>query len=147
MMRIVKRIAIVLLELLVEALLLGSVFGALLSSKPSDLPYGILASILTVPAILTIHGYYISRLLATIALASRAKWLYPAVAALAFFAHVLFMISELEPGEVTPRAQAMTVPFLMGGTCIVFCCAFGGKKAFQMWTRAHPPIHDSIPPL
>jgi hypothetical protein len=142
-----KRIAVLLVELVVEALLFGSLFGVLLSLNQSSFWYAMMGSIMAVPVILCLHGYYISRLLAAIALARRAKWLYPAAAALAFFAHVLFVIVELGPHDLTPHAQAMRVPFLIGGTCIVFGCAFAGKKLFQKWSLAHPPIPNSISPL
>ena len=123
-----KRIAILLAELLAEVVLLSFLLGAMVSDKIGILK-GVLGAMVTVPVILGIHGYYVSRLLATVAWASKAKWLYPGLVATAFIAHVLF-IAQFK-SDLSPRAQTLILPFLIGGTCIVFACSFAGNQLFK----------------
>lgn len=137
----VKRIAIFLVELLVEALLLGSLLGAMLSCHVGFLN-GMIASIIAVPVILFLHGYYISRILALIARTRKIGWLYPVVATSVFIAHVLFMVSQSK-SDLTPGGQAMILPFLIGGACIVFACTLAGTFALRKWAPAHSNLADA----
>jgi hypothetical protein len=123
-----KRIAILVAELLAEALLLGLFLGTMISDK-IGLVKGVLGALFTVPVILGIHGYYLSRLLATLAWASKAKYLYPALAATTFLAHVLF-IAQFK-SDLSARAQSLILPFLIGGTCIVFICSLAGNRLYK----------------
>lgn len=126
-----KRIAVLITELLAEVILWGCLVGIMLSDKIGALN-GILGSMLTIPVILGIHGYYISRVLATIALASKAKWLYPCLAATAFIAHVLFAAQF--KADLTSRAQSLILPFLVGGTLVVFVCSAVGNQIYARWS-------------
>jgi hypothetical protein len=131
-----KRIVVLLAELLAEVVLLSCLLGAMVSDKIGLLK-GVLGAMVTIPVILGLHGYYVSRLLATVAWASKAKWLYPGLASTAFIAHVLF-IAQFK-SELSPRAQALILPFLIGGTCIVFACSFAGSQLFKKWAGARGP--------
>lgn len=128
-----KRIAVLFVELLAEVVLLGCLLGAMVSDKIGILN-GVLGAMVTVPVILGLHGYYVSRILSTIAWASKARWLYPCLASTAFIAHVLFIAQY--KSELSSRAQFLIVPFLIGGTCVVFLCSFGGNLLFRKWSRA-----------
>jgi len=128
-----KRVGVLLIKLLTEALLLGTLLGAMLSSKTGFFN-GVLGSIIALPVILGLHGYYASRVLAAIAWASIAKWLYPAITAAAFITHVLFIASGLWP-DVSPQAKAVTLPFLIGGACIVFGCSSAGDQLNKKWSQ------------
>jgi hypothetical protein len=134
-MRIIKRIAVLLIELLAEALLLGGLLGAMVSAQ-IGLKNGMIGSMLAVPVILGLHGYYVSRVLATVAWASKAKWLYPAIAATVFVAHVLVIASQFK-SDLSFYAQRLILPFLVGGACIVFACSFAGIQLFRMWSQAN----------
>jgi hypothetical protein len=138
-----KRIALLLAELLAEVVLLGCFLGAMVSDKIGPLK-GVLGAMVTIPVILGLHGYYVSRLLATIAWASKAKWLYPSLVSTVFIAHVLFI--DQFKSDLSPRAQALILPFLIGGTCIVFACSFAGNWIFERWrgpqaSRLRPGMH------
>jgi hypothetical protein len=132
-MQVVKRIAVLLIEAVAEALLLGCLLGALVSSETGVL-YGVVGSILAVPVALFLNGYYLTRALAGVAWKSRLPWLYPLLAAGIFLVHVSFVISHSR-GDFTPFARATAIPFLAGGTCIVYVCALGGNWLMRKWTR------------
>jgi hypothetical protein len=132
----VKRIAIFLIELLVEAFLLGGLLGIMVSHQIGQLN-GMIGSIIAVPVILALHGYYILRILAVIARTSRLTWLYPSIATSVFIAHVWFVLLRSK-ADLSPIAQSMSAPFLIGGACIVFACAFAGTIALRKWAPARP---------
>ena len=132
-MRALKLIFVLFIELLAEALLLGCLLGVLASSQVSLL-YGVIGSVLAVPVVLFLHGYYLTRSLAGVVLRSRRQWLYPAVAAVLFVAHMHFALARSK-SDLTPFAQATELPFLAGGACIVFACAFFGDRFLQKWTQ------------
>ena len=129
-----KRIVIFLVELSVEAMLLGSVLGALVSYR-LGLLNGMLGSILAVPVILGLHGYYISRVLAVVTRVSKMSWLYPLTATSVFIAHVLYIVSRFK-SDLSPVAHAMSVPFLVGGACVVLACSLAGSSAARKWAPA-----------
>jgi hypothetical protein len=131
-MRALKRIAILLLELVLEALSLGTFLGAMCFIESGE-PGVVLGSIIALPVILGIYGYYISRILAAITWASKARWLYPVTAAAVFFAHVLYLASQFKKTDLTPLGHALILPFLIGGACIVFACAFTGNQLSRKW--------------
>jgi hypothetical protein len=112
-MSAVKRIASFLIELVAEALLLGVLLGAMASPR-IGLLNGIIGSIMAVPVILGLHGYYVSRILAGIARTSKVKSLYPAIAASVFIAHVLIIIWRSK-SDLSPATKAVSLPFLIGG--------------------------------
>lgn len=133
-MRSLKRVVVGLIEILAEALLLGCLLGVLVSSE-IGLLYGVIGSVLAVPVVLFLHWYYLSRVLVGIAWRSRYPWLYPAMAAAAFVAHMHFAVARSK-SDLTPFAQAKELPFLVGGACIVFACALGGNWLLRKWTRS-----------
>src|SRR5262245_35826461 len=101
-MRSLKRIIVWLIEVLVEALLLGCLLGALVSSE-TGLLYGIVGSVLAVPVVLFLNGYYLTRALAGVAWRSRSRWVYPLLAAAVFLVHVSFVVTHSK-GDFTPFA-------------------------------------------
>jgi hypothetical protein len=141
-----KRIALLLAELLAEVVLLGCFLGAMVSDKIGPLK-GVLGAMITIPVVLGLHGYYVSRLLTTIAWSSKAKWLYPGLVSTAFVAHVLF-IAQFK-SDLSPRAQSLILPFLIAGTCIVFACSFAGNQLYRKWARdvVRPALPKADPAL
>ncbi|MGE0405501.1 MAG: hypothetical protein AB7O65_04310 [Candidatus Korobacteraceae bacterium] len=124
--------AVWLAEVLVEAVLFSCFLGVLVSSQTGFFN-GIIGSVLAVPVILFINGYYLTRALAGVAWRSGSQWLYPLLAAAVFMGHVYFAVSN-STGSFTPLARAAVIPFLTGGTCIVFACASAGNWLFQKWS-------------
>jgi hypothetical protein len=133
-MRSLKRLVVWLIEVLVEGLLLGCLLGALVSSQIGVLN-GMLGSVLAVPVVLFLNGYYLTRALAGVAWMSQKPWLYPVTAAVVFVAHVHYVVARSR-SDLTLFAQAKELPFLIGGACIVFACALGGNWLTQKWTHA-----------
>jgi len=127
----VKRVALFLLELLIEALLLGSLMGVLISGH-TGLQNGIIGSILSVPVILALHGYYFSRVLCAIARTSKTRRFYPLFACLVFIGHAWYAFWQMK-SSLSPFAESVKIPFLIGGVCIVFVCAFIGTMALERW--------------
>ena len=76
---------------------------------------------------MALHGYYVSRVLATLAWLNKVKVVYILLATAAFVAHSSFMAADMWR-DISPEAKADAVPFIIGGTCIVFACAFAGDK-------------------
>ena len=132
-MQIAKRIAVWVAEVLLEALLFGCWLGVLLSSE-TGLGYGVVGSVLAVPVVLFINWYYLTRAIAGVAWMSRSPWLYPAIATTLFVVHVHFVVGQSKR-DLTPFAHATEVPFLAGGACIVFACAFAGNWLYRKWVR------------
>ena len=126
-------IVVLFAELVGEACLLGCLLGILVSSQ-TGLVYGVVVSALAVPVVLFLHGYYITRALAGMLLRIHNTWLYPAIAAALFVAHMYFALARSN-SDLTPFAQAKELPFLAGGACIVFACAFIGDRLLRKWTR------------
>jgi hypothetical protein len=75
-MQIARRITIWLLEVMLEALLFGCWLGVLLSSE-TGLLYGVVGSVLSVPVVLFINWYYLTRALAGLAWMSRSFVVVP----------------------------------------------------------------------
>ena len=135
-MRVVKRIVVLLIELVTEAFLLGTLLGALLGSDFIHFIPGLWASALAVGVVLYLHGYYVTR--ASLGLVWRSlnqrPWLYPAIAATLFVAHMHFAVARSKP-DLSQEARAAELPFLAGGACLVFACAFAGNWLLRKWTR------------
>src|SRR4051812_40677223 len=92
-MRTLKRVIVLLVEVLTEALLLGCLMGALVSSQIGVLN-GMLGSVLAVPVVLFLNGYYLTRALAGVAWISPKPWLYPVTAAVIFVGHVHYVVAR-----------------------------------------------------
>jgi len=138
MRAILKRLVVWLLEVLVEALLLGCLLGALVLDKASLLQ-GVIASMLAVPVFLFLQGYYVTRAFFAVVFfadvwRSKVPWLYPMVAGAAFVAHVFSLFGQLHP-DLSAEGRSTELPFLAGGACIVFACAFGGGWLLRMWAK------------
>ena len=132
-MRALKRIVVLIVEVLAEALLLGCLLGTLVSNQIGVLN-GMIGSVLAVPVVLFLNGYYLTRALAGVAWVSQKPWLYPATAAAVFVAHIHFVVARSR-SDLTLFAQETELPFLVGGACIVFVCAFAGNWCFRKWTQ------------
>jgi hypothetical protein len=111
-------------EILAEALLLGSLLGALVSSQ-TGVVYGVIGSVLAVPVVLFLNWYYLTRLLAAV-IRSVQPQLYPMIAATVFVIHVHVAFVRLKP-NMSVLGKTTELPFLAGGACIVFACAFVGN--------------------
>jgi hypothetical protein len=135
-MRTIKKITVLLIYLLVEAFLLAILLGALILPFPVFIRsfHGVWATALAVGVVLYLHGYYLTRGLAGVAPRSRRWWFYPAIAAMLFVAHTHFAFARSK-SDLSPLARAIELPFLAGGACLVFVCAFLGNWYLRKWTR------------
>jgi hypothetical protein len=146
-MQTVKRVVVWLAEIAAEALLLGCLLGALVSNE-IGLLYGVIGSVLAVPVVLFLHWYYLTRALAVVVRSIRPQ-LYPLIAATLFVIHMHVVFVRLKP-DMSSLGKAKELPFLAGGACIVFACAFGGNWLLRKWTQARSngpdPLHRGIVP-
>jgi hypothetical protein len=133
-MSTIKRAVVLLVELAAEALLLGCLLGALVSNQ-IGFRYGAIGSVLAVPVVLFLHGYYLTRAFFGVIWRSQTLWAYPALAAALFVAHMHFAFVRLKP-DLSPMGRATELPFLAGGACVVFACAFAGNRLLRRWTQA-----------
>ena len=130
MMRVIRRIAILLIELVTEALFLGVLLGALLHSQDQWF-YTLFGGVIALPVILALNGYYVFRVLAAIITRKSAvSWHYSALAATVFIAQVSYLGFGLSP-DITPEAKAAFPPFLVVGASIVFAVSFARSRLFR----------------
>lgn len=118
-------IAVVLAEMISEAALLGVLFGLLTIPGSMGTPTGSLAGIISVVAVLFLHGYYFTRPLCGILWTGRKSWVYASVSALLFVIHTGVAVLRLRP-SFTPEAVQKAPVFIVLGAVAVFSCAFGG---------------------
>ena len=62
-------------------------------------------------------------------------WLYPAIAATLFVIHTHIVFFRLKP-DLSSSGRSAELPFLVGGACIVFACAFGGNWLLRKWSQS-----------
>jgi hypothetical protein len=134
-MSAIKRTIVLIIELSVEAFLLGTLLGALLLAHFIHLIAGIWALPLAVAVVLFMHGYYLTRAFFGAVWRSHTPLIYPALAATLFVAHMHFAFVRLKP-DMSPMGRATELPFLAGGACVVFACAFAGNWLLRRWTQA-----------
>lgn len=132
-MRAIKRVGVLSIELISEAVLLGCLLGILVAGQ-IGLVYGIVGSVLAVPVILFLHAYYLTRSLAGVILRIRTRWVYPTTVTALFVIHMSFALARSK-SDLTPFARATELPFLTIGACIVFACAFAGDRLLSKWTH------------
>jgi H+/Cl- antiporter ClcA len=140
----IRRIAVLLIELVVEAIFLGVLLGA--SLRPQDHWFYILmGSIIALPVILALYGYYVSRTLAMfVTWSSPIRWHYSALAGTVFIAHVSYLAFRLWP-DISPEAKAAFPPFLLGGTCVAIAVSYVGNKIVS-GARLKGAISDYLAP-
>jgi hypothetical protein len=142
-MSAIKRTTVLLCELIAEALLLGCLLGAFVSNQIGFF-YGAIGSVLAVPLILFLHGYYLTRAFVGVIPRSQKWWAYPALASALFVAHMHFAFVRLKP--VSPRGRAIELPFLASGACAVFACAFAGNWLLRRWRQGANKRTEPPPP-
>ena len=136
-----KRAIIVILELAIEALLLGCFMG-LLMSRYVGFKNGMLGSVLAVPVIMALYGYYFVRIASMLARFSNAHWLYPLAASLAFIGDMWFALWKMKP-SLSATALSLRLPFILGGICIVVACAFASIAVMRTWGMPSSRKHVS----
>ena len=148
-MSAIRRIIVLIVELPVEALLLGILLGVLAFPLAQfiHLIAGIWALGFAVAVVLFLHGYYLTRAFFGAVWRSQRPWIYPALAATLFVAHVHFAFVRGKP-DMSPTGRAIELPFLAGGGCIVFACAFAGNWLLRRWTQsANKPTERPTPAI
>jgi hypothetical protein len=141
-----RRLLVSTMEVCAESFLLGILLGLLLFPFPNfiNMIAGGWALGLAVGLVLFLHGYYLTRAFFGVLWRSQKSWLYPAIAAASFVTHMHIALIRSWT-DLTPRAQAREPPFLAGGACIVFVCAFSGNWLLRKWTlRVADGRHQTI---
>ncbi len=130
----VKRLVATVLEIAAEVILWGLLMGVLIANGVDPFLYGVLGSILALPVVLFLHGYYFTRILAGVVGRNGRIWFYPAIAAILFLIHMYVVFARLKP-DMSSLGKATQAPFLVGGAGIVFACAHCGNWLLRRWTR------------
>ena len=138
-MQAVKQVVMWLTEIASEAILLGCFPGALVSRQNGVLN-GVIGSVLAVPVLLFLHFYYLTRALAVAVRIIRPS-LYPLTAATLFVIHMHVVFVRLK-SNMTSMGKAKELPFVAGGACIVFACAFGGNRLLRKRAEASSEQSD-----
>ena len=125
-MRPVTRALVFLIELVAEILLLGVLMGFLVSSQ-LGLIDGTIGSVLALPVVLFLHGYYLTRALALSVWNRFSPLVYPFIAVTLFLLHTHLVFLRLKPG-MSQFGAGTELPFLVAGACVVFACARGGNR-------------------
>ena len=131
---LLERVVVTLMEVTAEVVLLGCLIGALTANQGERLLYVVLGSLVALPVVLFLHGYYFTRVLAGVLLRSGKRWLYPAIAATLFVIHTYVIFVRLKP-DMSALGKAVEAPFLAGGACVAFACAFAVNWLFRKWTK------------
>lgn len=137
-MLILKRLAVWSLERLVEACLLGVLFGWLLLLSSGDKSLrssfaGFWVFGIVVAFVLFVHGYYVTTAFFGVVWRSGKTWVYPTVTPALFVLHMHIAFMRGGP-DLTPEARAIELPFALGGAGIVFFCALAGSRVLNRWT-------------
>jgi hypothetical protein len=140
-MRTVKRLVATLLEIATEAIFWGCLLGALIANGVDPAWYGVLGSILALPVVLFLHGYYVTRVLAGVVLRRGNRWLYPAIVSTLFAAHTYVVFVRLKP-DMSALGNAVGPPFIAGGVCVVFACAVVGDWLLRKWIQSASPTRS-----
>ena len=132
---ILRRLVVWLLEAFAQAFLLGGLLGALVLPDFISLLPGVWALALAVGVVLFLHGYYLTTALFGVVWRSQRSWVYPAIAATLFAIH-MHIVFVRGKRDLTALARASELPFLVGGGCIVFACAFAGNWFLRKWVQS-----------
>jgi hypothetical protein len=108
--------------------------GTLSSANFVRLLPGAWALAFGVATVLFLHGYYLTTGLVGAVWRSAKIWVYPAIAAILFDIHTHIVFVRLKP-DMSALGRATEIPFLVGGTCMVFGCRFVGGWFLRYWTR------------
>ena len=130
------RLAVWLLEVLVEGLLLGVLLGALTLSNFIGLLPGVWALGLMVGVVLFLNGYYVTKTLFGLVWRGQKSWLYPGIAATIFVIHMYVFYMRAKPDM--PGLPRVILPFQVGGACIVFACTFVSGWFLRKWIGQDP---------
>ena len=131
-MRAVKRCVITMAEVAVEALLWGCFVGGILATGLETFWYGVVGSVLAIPVLLFLQGYYLTRILAGLLLRAGNRWLYPGINCTLFAIHMSILYLRLKP-DMTALGNSAGPIFIIAGACIVFICASGGNRLLRKW--------------
>jgi hypothetical protein len=131
-MLMLRRLAVWLLERLLEVGLLGALLGYLFVPNFTGSFSVVWVSAVGVGFVLFVHGYYVTTAFSGVVWRSAKWWLYPAITAALFVihSHIIFILGK---NDFTPEAKAMEYPFVLCGACIVFACAFAGSRVLNKW--------------
>jgi hypothetical protein len=138
----IKRLAMTLIEVLLESLLLGTLFCLLVAPTQYNSLLATVISPLPVILVLFLYGYYFTRPLVGLFWRPDPAWAYALRAAALFAVHMGIAIVRLRP-DISPEARSVTIPFLIGGTAIVFCCAWFGSRLLLRWINPRRRTPDS----
>ena len=144
-MLILKQLAIWLLETLGEVVLLagfllvlfvfqdvwsGDDLARVLTEYADGLFQGFLIAIAGIVTVLITSGYVLTTSIFGVVWRSQRLWLYPAVAAVLFLAHLQLMFIDLGTSSAYARWGLR-----LGGVCVVLTCTTVGNLVLRRWGK------------
>ena len=133
-MRILKRLAVWLIEIAVEALLLGVILIALLGYDHGAFGKDIVTYAAAISLMFFGTGYFLTTAISRAAWKPRKLWSYPALATVLFLIHFEIMNAGVG-GAFAPLDRLLIV---VAGVCIVFACTMSGSFALRFWIGSVP---------
>jgi hypothetical protein len=129
-MLILKRLAIWLLEVVLEAFLLSVVLVCLLGDDQHKYAKDLTVSFVWIGSMFFSTGYLFTTAIARAVWRGRTVLLYPVVAVLLFLVH--FEILNYSAGGVFDIQKRVVIR--VAGVCIVLACTFAGNLTLRKWT-------------
>lgn len=136
-MTILKRLAIWLLERVIEAPLLGVLLAFLSGMRLSEYHRGAWIFGVLVAVFLFRYGYYFTTAIAGIVARRPGTRTYPLLITALYAAHMHFLFMQVGP-DFTTEARAMELPLILAGSVIAFACSWFGNLLLDRWVREEP---------
>jgi hypothetical protein len=129
-MRILKRLAVWLLEMVLQAVLLGLVLIGLYGHDRFSFARGLLIYADSIFVFFFLTGYLLTTAIARAVWKSRTLWLYSIVAAILFVLHFALLNVGLG-GAFAPHDRKIVV---IAGPVVAFLTTLAGTIAVRRWT-------------
>jgi hypothetical protein len=133
-MVILKRLVVWLIEMALEALLLGLILIVSLGYDHDALGKGLLTYAATISFMFFSTGYLLTTAVSRAVWKLRKLWSYPALATVLFLIH--FEIMNVGVGGAFAPMNRLRI--IVAGVCIVFACTMFGSFALRLWIKDAP---------
>jgi bacteriorhodopsin len=128
-MLMLKRLAVWLIETLVQVPLLMALLMLLTEPSSDDRWFNVRLTLFAVNVFMLGSGYPITTGIVAILFRGRIRWLYPTIAALLFVVHEQFFLTGWAPPE------PIHIQIQASGASLVFATTFLGGKYLQRWSE------------
>lgn len=131
-----KRLAVWLIEVVLEAMLLSVVLLCLSGYTRGTVLKDLTVGFIWITTMFFSTGYLFTTAIARAVWRGRRVWVYSAVALALFFVH--FEILNHASGGIFNRPERLVIR--TAGACIVLTCTLAGTLILRWWTSGNPMI-------